>query len=217
MCPGKDIHSLYIDGELSQEYKQRFEEHLQTCPACTQQQEIYLKMRQHVRTDATNYNQEDGYMRLMARLSYKTVVAPEKRFSFRSGFRRFAPVMAAALLFALFFPFNIFYSDTKNNQIINAVAPLGNLQSVSHNLAPLQQRGVAATGTADFVQTGYIQQRYIINVDVSKLSASDLFMPILEQDTVQIQIKEPYFAVLDVLISTENTDPEFINFVKFER
>lgn len=33
-CPTKDIHSIYLDNEMPQEFRQQYEDHVKNCPEC---------------------------------------------------------------------------------------------------------------------------------------------------------------------------------------
>ena len=85
-CPGKDIHCLYADNELQEPFKTEFEKHTEGCPRCRKVLDGYLLLRSTLESDAANAVLSDsklneGYLRLKAQLSYKTVVMPDKPFS----------------------------------------------------------------------------------------------------------------------------------------
>ena len=78
-CPNKDLHSVYLDGELSDEYKAKYEEHIKGCPKC----QAALKKLEGARallkadSDSINMSERDmasSFERLQSRLSYKKVL-----------------------------------------------------------------------------------------------------------------------------------------------
>ncbi len=108
-CPEADLHSVYIDNELPEQYKAGIESHLAQNPECGAH---FAKMRfvhDALRQDAlqSELSQEEidaGFERLMARKSYHKVVAPQKDNSVMRFVLRVAPAMAAALVLALVLP-----------------------------------------------------------------------------------------------------------------
>ena len=44
MCPDKQFLSVYFDGELPSPWKERMEQHLETCSQCRENLEVYRKM-----------------------------------------------------------------------------------------------------------------------------------------------------------------------------
>jgi hypothetical protein len=44
MCPDKQFLSVYFDGELPSPWKERMEQHLETCSVCRENLEVYRKM-----------------------------------------------------------------------------------------------------------------------------------------------------------------------------
>ena len=46
-CPTDDIHSVYIDNELPQNYVSDYENHLKVCPKCSAKVEQLKKNQKH--------------------------------------------------------------------------------------------------------------------------------------------------------------------------
>jgi hypothetical protein len=93
MCPDKQFLSVYFDGELPSPWKERMEEHFETCSECRRNLEVYRKMSGCLNTDgegdaATKAPDtvvvEAAAARVWERLEYR-------RKSESGGLRRFLP------------------------------------------------------------------------------------------------------------------------------
>ncbi len=80
-CPNKDLHSVYLDGELSPEYKAKYEEHLKSCPKCQATLKKLEAARDLLKADSdtitmSERDMESSFSRLQSRLSYKKILKP---------------------------------------------------------------------------------------------------------------------------------------------
>ncbi len=78
-CPNKDLHSVYLDGELSEEYKAKYEEHVNGCPKCQAALKKLRAARDLLKADSDSISMserdmESSFARLQSRLSYKKVL-----------------------------------------------------------------------------------------------------------------------------------------------
>ena len=78
-CPNKDLHSVYLDGELSAEYKGKYEEHLKSCPKCQAALKKLEAARDLLKADSKTITMSErdmasSFERLQSRLSYKKVL-----------------------------------------------------------------------------------------------------------------------------------------------
>ena len=81
ICPDDDIHCVYSDGELPQNFVAEYEAHVKICPKCSAKLEKLLALKAAFKADSSSISlsQRDldaGFSRLEARLSYKKVVSP---------------------------------------------------------------------------------------------------------------------------------------------
>ncbi len=86
-CPNKDLHSVYLDGELSAEYKAKYEEHIKGCPKCQAELKKLEGIHSLLKSDSDSISMserdmESSFERLQSRLSYKRVL---KMPSFSDG------------------------------------------------------------------------------------------------------------------------------------
>ena len=78
-CPNKDLHSVYLDGELSAEYKAKYEEHVNGCPKCQAELKKLKAARDLLKADSDSISMserdmESSFASLQSRLSYKKVL-----------------------------------------------------------------------------------------------------------------------------------------------
>ena len=109
-CPENDIHSIYIDGELPQNFVKDYEAHVASCQKCRAKLEKLKKIRAALSADSDSIVVLDDFKaksfeRLQSRMRFSRVVkdAEPSRNIVRVG--QFVPLAAAAaLLLALVLP-----------------------------------------------------------------------------------------------------------------
>ena len=74
-CPENDIHSVYLDGELPEEFLQEYEAHVASCPECSKKLEALTRLKGFVHEDSASIvfsqkNLDDSFARLQAKMSY---------------------------------------------------------------------------------------------------------------------------------------------------
>lgn len=191
-CPSKDIYSLYADNELPERFKKEFETHLLHCPKCRKVLDTYSALHTKLCKDAETLELnatelEEGYVRLKARLSYTSVVFPNKSFS--SLALKLLPA-AAALVFAVTLPFAVSAFKTTVLQIVT-------ISSSNVNAVPIQQRGILANDTVQAASlASALGTDYKITLDMPKLTSVNVFQPELQADNVKIYI--PLSGVSDM-------------------
>ena len=75
ICPEKDIHSVYLDGELPAAYVKEYEAHLESCTECRKHLESLKLVRAVFNADKKSMEMsqkdlDDSFERLQARLSF---------------------------------------------------------------------------------------------------------------------------------------------------
>lgn len=81
-CPDDDIHSVYSDGELPQNFVAEYEAHVKNCPQCSAKLQKLLALKAAFKSDSNSISLsgrdlDESFVRLEARLSYKKVVSPQ--------------------------------------------------------------------------------------------------------------------------------------------
>ena len=131
-CPEKDIHSVFIDGELPEIYKKDYLAHLESCPKCKKEYEKQKAIHDLLSSEADSMtlSQDEldkSFERLMAKMSYKkTISASESKIGTVVKFPQFAKnivtAVAAAAVFAFVLPFGISLSGLKSNSNSQGIA-----------------------------------------------------------------------------------------------
>ena len=110
-CPEKDIHSIYIDGELPENYSREYEAHIGSCEKCRAELEKIRAMRSLLAKDSASLDLDKDFMeksfeRLQSRMRFKKIVSQGEDKSFIVPMRRtFIPMAAAAAaVFAILLP-----------------------------------------------------------------------------------------------------------------
>ncbi|MCH5282453.1 MAG: zf-HC2 domain-containing protein [Treponema sp.] len=110
-CPEKDIHSIYIDGELPENFSREYEAHIGSCEKCRAELEKIRAMRALLAKDSASLDLDKDFMeksfeRLQSRMRFKKIVSQGEDKSFIVPMRRtFIPMAAAAAaVFAILLP-----------------------------------------------------------------------------------------------------------------
>ena len=74
-CPSKDIHSLYVDGELPEKFKTEYERHLANCEKCQRELAKVRTIHSALNSDADTIKldekfMEDSFQRLKIKMVY---------------------------------------------------------------------------------------------------------------------------------------------------
>ena len=109
-CPDKDIHSLYLDGELPEEYVAEYEAHIASCEKCRKELGKVQKLHALFAADSkaismSKADMDSSFERLQARMSYSKVT--QKPLSFeRKTHGIFKDIIgaAAAAVIAIILP-----------------------------------------------------------------------------------------------------------------
>lgn len=110
-CPEKDIHSIYVDGELPENFSREYEAHIGSCEKCRAELEKIRAMRALLAKDSAALDLDKDFMeksfeRLQSRMRFKKIVSQGEDKSFIVPMRRtFIPMAAAAAaVFAILLP-----------------------------------------------------------------------------------------------------------------
>lgn len=111
-CPNNDLHSVYVDGELPEQFRAEYEAHVKSCPACQAElnkisalHKVFAADVKAVTPDA--HYIDDSFARLQIKMSYsKNAVRHNNTFSFKNV-TYVAMAAAAAVAFAFIVPLRI--------------------------------------------------------------------------------------------------------------
>ena len=200
-CPTKDIHSVYLDNELPEEHRIRYEKHLSECENCRKQLERMKAVRKLFQDDASNVTPddhylEDSYKRLMIKMSYNRNVQKARKPSSKVHFTYILSA-AAAVLVALFIP-NIVATQKKTAVEATAVP----ISSSFTGIAPMANNISFGSGNRSNI-SGIINESALSPssgfVDVN-LRGNSLFNTLgndlMDDNVISIRITIPGFSTL---------------------
>ena len=61
-CPSKDIHSVYLDGELPENYKAEYELHISHCEKCRKELEQLKALHSLFQADSDSLKLDEHFM-----------------------------------------------------------------------------------------------------------------------------------------------------------
>ena len=106
-CPEKDLHSIYLDGELPEEFLKEYETHVAGCEKCQAELEKLKKVSVPFREDALSVKLDQTYLdqsfaRLQTKMRFKeTAERCEKSYIIRPYIKWVSGFAAAAAVFAV--------------------------------------------------------------------------------------------------------------------
>ncbi len=230
ICPDKDIHSIYLDGELPEQFKSEYEAHVASCPKCAAELNKLRKIHEFLQQDSKAIEPDkkfldESYKRLESRMRFANIVSisQEKKPSY---IKYFVPAAAAAAaVFALMLPL-------QNARLarISRTAQAGYSQSpealqvVSRKeITPVSQQGVIVDGNINSfaLDTHSEQVHSATNAGLSSkylyssLASVDVFLPNFSEQNVKISL--PDISNVNNLLDTvqnnsmQPTDLDFLN------
>ncbi len=144
-CPEKDIHSLYVDGELPGNFIGEYEAHIASCPKCRAELEKVRRIHEALKADAGSLTVDHifldkSYERLQSRMRFAKVVKksqPEKNIV---RLWNLVPAAAAAAVFALIVPVRL--NSARNSGMHDAQM----LSVASKKITPIVNNDVLVDG-----------------------------------------------------------------------
>lgn len=230
-CPSKDIHSVYLDGELPENYKAEYELHISQCEKCRKELEQLKALRAMFKADSDSLNldshfMDESFQRLQIKMAYSKNVGklPEK-----SPFKIISYVasgVAAAAVIALVLPLGVKSSASKGGSpAASAVAstvissPLiqsvGNGMGTSVPVTAVSANGRSSANNVSFdsgrsvVVSGNIQDVVLSSENKRKTGTSftknvndvDVLRPDFQNEAINIKITVPGMG--DFPVTTE--------------
>lgn len=132
ICPSKDLHSVFVDGEMPQEFRAEYLSHIQTCEKCMNTVKKLQEMRMVFASDnkkifLSENQTEQSFKKLEKMMNFKKVTSSATpRFSpyqFMPMITKLVPAVAAALIIALVLPISlgkIIRSSTNTNDSLTS-------------------------------------------------------------------------------------------------
>ena len=223
-CPSKDIHSVYLDGELPENYKAEYELHISHCEKCRKELDQLKALRAMFKADSDSLNLDEHFMdesfqRLQIKMAYAKNVgkAPQK-----SPFKVISYVasgVAAAAVLALVLPLGLKTNKADASQNVAASPLIQSVNSVSavpitavstnaassgNNVGFDSGRSVVVSGNIKDVVLSSEKQRK--NSPFAKnVSEVDVLRPDFQDEAIKIKITVPGMG--DFPVTTEINVP----------
>ena len=225
-CPTKDIHSVYLDGELPENYKAEYELHISHCEKCRKELEQLKALRSLFKSDSESLNldqhfMDESFQRLQVKMAYSRNVG---RLPQKSPFKVVSYVasgIAAAAVLALVLPLGLKSKQASSGASAVVTSPL--IQSVSSvSAVPITAVSTGAQTSANNVSfdsgrsvvvSGNIQDVVLSSEKVRKNSSTfsrnvndvDVLRPDFQDEAISIKITVPGMG--DFPVTTEINVP----------
>lgn len=119
ICPNVDGYSVYLDGEIPEQYDAIYKEHLENCAQCKSSFSKMRKVQKHLRNDAktiqlTETELKESYANLQKLIQFKDNTKGIKRYTIAQNMKQALPAIAAALIIGIFIPVKFKQVETDN-------------------------------------------------------------------------------------------------------
>ena len=208
-CPEKDLHSIYIDGEMPEKYAKEYEAHIALCEKCRKELEKARRVSMLFREDAISKKLDQQFLdhsfeRLQTKLRYSANTKDNSKNILPFPVKWTVPLAAAAALFAVVITPLSFRQTPAAASEIKAIArteikPItenkvvvdGNFDRTTISRVLNSQKVVSATNLASTAQksTASSAQRRIIIVE--EYPDIDVFRPDFNNSSASVRIEFP--------------------------
>ena len=220
-CPSKDIHSVYLDGELPENYKAEYELHISHCEKCRKELGQLKALHSMFKTDSDSLNldshfMDESFQRLQIKMVYSRNIGKTSQKSPFKVISYVASGVAAAAVLALVLPVGFRSNGAKietantsavasaviNSALIHSVASSASnpITSVSSkNIKAASANNVSFDSGRSVVISGNIQDVVLSSENQRKNAASftknvrdvDVLKPDFQNDAISIKITVP--------------------------
>lgn len=210
-CLSKDIHSIYLDKELPENYKLEYEEHVKNCPECQKELNKLKLIHDALKSDSDSIKLDDdflekSYERLQIKMAYKKNVTKARRTS-NVNIKYGLTAVAAAALFALVIPVTL--NSNKKNSVTTqpALASVSSVSQISNSTSAIAANNVSINSGRNVLVSGNMLDTVIrpeAGIDngktlVKKAKDVEVLRPELEDETISIRISVPGLGEIPVV------------------
>ena len=210
-CLSKDIHSIYLDKELPENYKLEYEEHVKNCPECQKELNKLKLIHDALKSDSDSIKLDDdflekSYERLQIKMAYKNNVTKARRTS-NVNIKYGLTAVAAAALFALVIPVTL--NSNKKNSVTTqpALASVSSVSQISNSTSAITANNVSINSGRNVLVSGNMLDTVIrpeAGIDngktlVKKAKDVEVLRPELEDETISIRISVPGLGEIPVV------------------
>lgn len=210
-CLSKDIHSIYLDKELPENYKLEYEEHVKNCPECQKELNKLKLIHDALKSDSDSIKLDDdflekSYERLQIKMAYKNNVTKARRTS-NVNIKYGLTAVAAATLFALVIPVTL--NSNKKNSVTTqpALASVSSVSQISNSTSAIVANNVSINSGRNVLVSGNMLDTVIrpeAGIEngktlVKKAKDVEVLRPELEDETISIRISVPGLGEIPVV------------------
>lgn len=210
-CLSKDIHSIYLDKELPENYKLEYEEHVKNCPECQKELNKLKLIHDALKSDSDSIKLDDdflekSYERLQIKMAYRNNVTKARRTS-NVNIKYGLTAVAAAALFALVIPVTL--NSNKKNSVTTqpALASVSSVSQISNSTSAIAANNVSINSGRNVLVSGNMLDTVIrpeAGIDngktlVKKAKDVEVLRPELEDETISIRISVPGLGEIPVV------------------
>lgn len=210
-CLSKDIHSIYLDKELPENYKLEYEEHVKNCPECQKELNKLKLIHDALKSDSDSIKLDDdflekSYERLQIKMAYKNNVTKARRTG-NVNINYGLTAVAAAALFALVIPVTL--NSNKKNSVTTqpALASVSSVSQISNSTSAIAANNVSINSGRNVLVSGNMLDTVIrpeAGIDngktlVKKAKDVEVLRPELEDETISIRISVPGLGEIPVV------------------
>ena len=207
-CPSKDIHSVYLDGELPENYKAEYELHISHCEKCRKELDQLKALRAMFKADSDSLNLDEHFMdesfqRLQIKMAYTKNVGKVPQKSPFKVISYVASGVAAAAVLALVLPLGLKANKADAAQNVAASPLIQSVNSVSavpitavstnasaNNVGFDSGRSVVVSGNIKDVVLSSEKQRKNSSF-VKNVNDVDVLRPDFRDEAINIKITVP--------------------------
>ena len=210
-CLSKDIHSIYLDKELPENYKLEYEEHVKNCPECQKELNKLKLIHDALKSDSDSIKLDDdflekSYERLQIKMAYRNNVTKARRTS-NVNIKYGLTAVAAAALFALVIPVTL--NSNKKNSVTTqpALASVSSVSQISNSTSAIVANNVSINSGRNVLVSGNMLDTVIrpeAGIEngktlVKKAKDVEVLRPELEDETISIRISVPGLGEIPVV------------------
>ena len=228
-CPNKDIHSVYLDGELPENYKAEYELHISHCEKCRKELEQLKAVRAMFKADADSLKLDEHFMdesfqRLQIKMAYSKNIGKVPQKSPFKVISYVASGLAAAAVLALVLPLG-FKSNADSeasvvvSPLIHSVSSVSNVpitavstaaKTSGNNVSFDSGRSVLVSGNIQDVVLSSEKQRKSKSSITDNVNDVDVLRPDFQDEAISIKITVPGMG--DFPVTTEiNLPMEYVS------
>lgn len=155
LCPSNDLHSVYLDGELPEQFKTEYEKHINSCPQCQQELSKLRALRNAFIQDCKEITPDEHFLdesfsRLQIKMGYSKTTSHHKPEMRPGSFKYFAMAAAAVVAVAFIVPLRL--NSGKQNLAAasqSAMASIPAYTATANNVSLNSGRSVVISGNID--------------------------------------------------------------------